>query len=137
MEMKLDKIVIETLCELKCLNCVHQKLCFNLLGGTNLQMKAEDCKDFLEINKDVWIPPVKFGDIVYVIEDEQIHQAYVSIVEAYPVSYGVAWTVHYFYSDDTFGEPTVYSWSGTYGVKVFKTEENAKKYLKENKKEDK
>lgn len=51
MQIKIDKIVEETLCDLKCLNCIHQKLCFNLLGGVNLQMKAEDCKDFLETNR--------------------------------------------------------------------------------------
>ena len=93
-----------------------------------MKMKAEDCKDYLEINKDVWIPPVKFGDTVYVIEDGFIHQAHASVIEAYTISHGVAWTIHYSYSDDTFGEPTIYSWSGTFGKSVFKTEEDAKKY---------
>ena len=75
----MDKIIIPNI---KCLNCVHQKLCFNLLGGMNLQMKAEDCKDFLEIDKDVWIAPCKRDDILYVIDGFNIYPATVHCIEA-------------------------------------------------------
>ena len=122
-----------TMPNIKCYNCIHNRICFNLIGGMNLQMKAENCNDYLGI-KDVWISPVKFGDTVYIIENGSIYSACAGYIEGFLTSNGVKWTIHYSYSNDTWGEPEVYSWSGTYGHRVFKTEKDAVNYLEKNKK---
>ena len=121
--------------KIKCLNCIHYSICALRVGGFDIKTLNEDCKDYLQIDKDVWVCPVKFGDDVWVIEDGVIYSAHAGWIEAYLTSAGVKWTIHYSYSDDTFGEPTIYSWSGTFEKSVFRTEENVKKYLEQERKD--
>lgn len=120
--------------KIKCLNCIHCAVCDLRMSGFDIKTLNENCKDYLEIDKDVWIPPVKFGNTVYIIKDGSIHSACAGLIEGFLTSNGVRWTIYYSYSDDTWGEPTIYSWSGTYGHSVFKTEKDAINYLEENKK---
>ena len=118
----MDKIIIPNI---KCLNCVHQKLCFNLLGGMNLQMKAEDCKDFLDIDKDVWIAPCKRGDNLYIIDGAEIYPATVLCIEASLMpNEQISWSIKVSYLDEYLDEH--YTWE-TWNYKLFKTKEEAKR----------
>lgn len=119
--------------KIKCLNCIHYSTCALRMSGLDIKTLNEKCDDYLGI-KDVWISPVKFGDTVYIIEDGSIYSACVGCIEGFLTSNGVKWTIHYSYSNDTWGEPEVYSWSGAYGHRVFKTEKDAVNYLEKNKK---
>lgn len=112
---------------LKCFNCVHRKLCFNLLGGMNLQMKAEDCKDFLEIDKDVWIPPCKKNDIVYIVDGLKVYSASVLCIEASLLSNNrILWTLKVSFKDEF---ETLRCMWGTWKHQIFRTKEEARERL--------
>ena len=117
---------------MKCFNCIHQKLCFNLIGGMNLQIKVEDCKDYLGVDEDVWVPPCKKdNNFIYTILDGQIYRAQILYLEATQFPTGIRWYAAYHYIDE-FGE--IFKKCGTYRYDWFKTKEDAEKFLKEKKK---
>ena len=114
-----------------CFNCVHRKLCFNLIGGMNLQMKAENCEDFLEINKDIWIAPCKRDDTVYVIDGLEVYPASVLCIEASLLpNDDISWTLKISFEDEF--ETLHYLW-GTWGYQIFRTKDEAEKELIERK----
>lgn len=116
---------------LKCLNCVHQKLCFNLIGGMNLQMKEKDCKDFLEINKDIWIAPCKRNDIVYVIDGLDVYPATVYCIDAtLTPNNSISWSLKVEYIDEF--KERHYLW-GHIDYDLFRTKEEAEEELEKRK----
>ena len=129
--MKIDKIVEETLFNLKCLNCLHQKLCLGRLGGINLQMHAENCEDFLDIK---YLPPVKGGDKIYFIrknfitDKKEIVMGHVTNVDFHDSAVHESWwTITFTYLNDFLEfEHDTQKW----GFHTFyKTKEEAKERL--------
>ena len=67
--------------KIKCLKCIHYATCAVRMSGLDIKTLNDYCEDFLEIDKDVWIAPVKFGDTVYIIEDGSIYSACAGCIE--------------------------------------------------------
>ena len=91
---------------MKCFDCVHQRLCLNWLGGMDISLKEVDCKDFLELK---YVPPVKAGDKVYLIQyncitnKEEVIMGLVTLIDFHSSMNGISWwSITFTYMDEFF-----------------------------------